>query len=289
MRKHSLIGITALLLALVSGCSGQNEADQKIEQEKTKIVEVMTIKQQGEQATLSLIGIVEPNQSASLSFNSNGQIMKLHVKNGDLVKAGQVVGTLDTTLSASESLLAKKQMEEANASKHKLLEGPEEEVIEQQKLKIVSAKRNYEKAQKDLQIGEQLLASGAVSKNEVDQLKNQANHGGYNIDLVSLISLSLSMGLIVDAGIVVLESIYHFREKGEDLKTSIIRGVKEVLTPVLTSQFTIVIVFLPLVFANIGGAAFVPIMMTITFTVTVAILSSTIAALFFVPVFCEQF
>lgn len=113
--------------------------------------------------------------------------------------------------------------------------------------------------------------------------------GGYNIDLVSLISLSLSMGLIVDAGIVVLESIYHFRERGEDLKASIIKGVKEVLTPVLTSQFTIVIVFLPLVFANIGGVEFIPIMMTITFTVTVAILSSTIAALFFVPVFCEHF
>ncbi len=113
--------------------------------------------------------------------------------------------------------------------------------------------------------------------------------GGYNLDLVTLISLSLSIGLIVDAGIVVLESIYHFREKGEDLKSSIKHGVKEVLTPVLTSQFTIIIVFLPLVFAKIGGTAFVPIMMTITFTVTAAILSSTVAAIFFVPVFCEQF
>ncbi|MBP1932999.1 efflux RND transporter permease subunit [Ammoniphilus resinae] len=113
--------------------------------------------------------------------------------------------------------------------------------------------------------------------------------GGYNIDLVSLISLSLSMGLIVDAGIVVLESIYHFRERGEELKASIIKGVKEVLTPVLTSQFTIIVVFLPLALANIGGKSFVPVMMTITFTVSVAIVSSTIAALFFVPVFCERF
>lgn len=112
--------------------------------------------------------------------------------------------------------------------------------------------------------------------------------GGYNIDLVTLISLSLSVGLIVDAAIVVLESIYHFREKGEPLERAIVLGTKEVMTPVIASQLTLVIVFLPLVFADFEDWL-KPIFTTIAFTVTATIVSSTVAAFFFVPVFAERF
>ncbi len=112
--------------------------------------------------------------------------------------------------------------------------------------------------------------------------------GGYNIDLVTLISLSLSVGLIVDAAIVVLESIYHFREKGETLTRAIVLGTKEVMTPVFSSQLTLIIVFLPLVFADFEDWL-KPIFATIAFTVTAAITSSTVAAFFFVPVFADRF
>lgn len=111
---------------------------------------------------------------------------------------------------------------------------------------------------------------------------------GYNIDAVSLISLSLSVGLIVDAAIVVLESIYHFREKGEELTRAIVLGTKEVLTPVLSSQLTMVVVFLPLVLADFGEE-YRPIFTTIAFTVTAAITASTIAAIFFVPILADSF
>lgn len=174
MRKHSLIVVTAMLLMFISGCGGEKPAAQKMEQEKLKIVDVMTIEKQDEQMTMSLIGIIEPNQSAALSFNSTGKIVNFNVKNGDFVKKGQVLGTLDGRLSAVESSLAQKQMEEATASKQKLLQGATTEAIEQQKLKIASARRNLEEAEKDLQIGETLLASGAISKNEVEQLKSEA-------------------------------------------------------------------------------------------------------------------
>lgn len=111
---------------------------------------------------------------------------------------------------------------------------------------------------------------------------------GYDIDAVSLISLSLSVGLIVDAAIVVLESIYHFREKGESLTRAIVHGTKEVMTPVLSSQITMIVVFLPLVLADFGEE-FRPIFTTIAFTVTSAITASTIAAFFFVPILADNF
>ncbi|KAB2951786.1 efflux RND transporter permease subunit [Heliorestis acidaminivorans] len=113
--------------------------------------------------------------------------------------------------------------------------------------------------------------------------------GGYNIDLITLLSLSLAIGLIVDAAIVVLESIYAYREKGINLTKSIVVGAREVITPVFTSQLTVVIVFLPLVLANVGGTDMQPIMITLAFTVTAAIASATISAFLFVPVFSRSF
>lgn len=174
MRKFSLISITAILLLTVAGCGGKKADVQEMELEKTKVVDCLTIEKQTDQITMSLMGIVEPNQTASLMFNSNGKIINLNVKKGDYVQKGQILGTLDTKLSASESTLVQKQMEEANASKLKLLQGADLEDIEQQKLKIEDAKRNLDKATQDLHIGEQLLANGAISKNEVEQLKIQA-------------------------------------------------------------------------------------------------------------------
>ncbi|USG63453.1 efflux RND transporter permease subunit [Brevibacillus ruminantium] len=112
--------------------------------------------------------------------------------------------------------------------------------------------------------------------------------GGYNIDMISLLSLSLSVGLIVDAAIVVLESIYHFREKGEQLTQAIVKGTREVMTPVFTSQLTIIVVFLPLILADFEDWL-KPVLGAIAFTVTAAITASTIAAFFFVPVFSDRF
>ncbi|UIO40251.1 efflux RND transporter permease subunit [Brevibacillus brevis] len=111
---------------------------------------------------------------------------------------------------------------------------------------------------------------------------------GYNIDMVVLISLSLSIGLIVDAAIVVLESIYHLREKGMQLRQAIVQGSKEVIAPVFASQLTLIVVFLPLVVADFEQWL-KPILHTIAFTVTSTILASTIAAFLFVPIFSERF
>lgn len=173
MRKLSNIVMTVMVLVLISGCGGQKQAAQTSEEVKMKMVDVMKIKKQTEPLSMTLMGIVEPNQSAVLSFSSSGKITRLHVKNGEFVKEGQILGELDTTLSASESILAGKLMEEANASRNKLLQGSTKEAINQQQLKIESAKQNLAKAEKDLQIGESLLSSGAISKNEVDLLKNE--------------------------------------------------------------------------------------------------------------------
>lgn len=60
------------------------------------------------------------------------------------------------------------------------------------------------------------------------------------------------------------------------------------MTPVFTSQLTIIVVFLPLVLADFESWL-KPILGAIAFTVTAAITASTLAAFFFVPVFSDRF
>jgi hypothetical protein len=95
------ISISTILFMLISGCGGEGpqEASQPAEQEKIKFVDVMPIQKQKEP--------LPPNQSATLAFHSTGTIVSLPVKKGDYVNQGEVLGKLDTNLSASDFLIHK--------------------------------------------------------------------------------------------------------------------------------------------------------------------------------------
>ncbi|MDY0409648.1 efflux RND transporter permease subunit [Paracerasibacillus soli] len=69
---------------------------------------------------------------------------------------------------------------------------------------------------------------------------------GYSLNLASLIGLGLGIGMLVDASIVVLESIYKKKRQGIPNKTAVISGTKEVFTAVISSMLTTIVVFLPI-------------------------------------------
>jgi len=194
MVKKLILMVVSASLLIISGCGGgdpQQVAAQASEAVKLKFVDVVSIQKQKEPLLISTMGIVEPNQTASLAFNSTGKIVSLPVKKGTYVEEGQVLGELDTNLSVTEALTAQRMAEQAKASKNQLLQGSTKEAIDQQRVKIESAKQKLEKAEKDLQTMESLFSSGAVSKNEVDVLKNEVALLSNNLkaEEISLVSL----------------------------------------------------------------------------------------------------
>jgi multidrug efflux pump len=71
---------------------------------------------------------------------------------------------------------------------------------------------------------------------------------GFSINVLSMLAIVLSVGLVVDDAIVMTENIYVRIEKGMNPKEAGIEGAKEIFFAILSTTITLVAVFLPIVF-----------------------------------------
>lgn len=71
---------------------------------------------------------------------------------------------------------------------------------------------------------------------------------GFSINVLTLLSLVLATGLVVDDGIVVTENIYKKMEEGMDKYKAAKEGSKEIYFAVIATSITLAIVFLPIIF-----------------------------------------
>lgn len=71
---------------------------------------------------------------------------------------------------------------------------------------------------------------------------------GFSINVLTLLSLVLATGLVVDDGIVVTENIYKKMEEGMDKYKAAREGSKEIYFAVIATSITLAIVFLPIIF-----------------------------------------
>ena len=103
---------------------------------------------------------------------------------------------------------------------------------------------------------------------------------GMTLNIVSLLALSLSVGLIIDDAIVVRENIFRHMEMGKTPKEASSQGTAEVALPVVAMSLTIVSVFLPIAFV---GGLIGSFLNSFGVVVSVAIVISLIEALTFAP------
>lgn len=73
---------------------------------------------------------------------------------------------------------------------------------------------------------------------------------GYTLNMITLAALTLSLGMVVDDSVIVLEIIEKFLEKGESLVGAIRNGIREIFAADLNGTLTTIIVFLPLLFIS---------------------------------------
>ncbi|HTU68908.1 MAG TPA: efflux RND transporter permease subunit [Candidatus Baltobacteraceae bacterium] len=71
---------------------------------------------------------------------------------------------------------------------------------------------------------------------------------GFTLDTVSLLGMTLMIGILVDDSIVVLENISRHQEEGEVPKAAAINGISEIGIATIVITLVIVVVFLPLSF-----------------------------------------
>jgi multidrug efflux pump subunit AcrB len=102
-----------------------------------------------------------------------------------------------------------------------------------------------------------------------------------SLNIISLAGLILALGMMIDSSIVVTENITQYRAMGYSLDESCALGTNEVITPMLSSTFTTIVVFVPLVFmSGIAGAIF----HDQAFAVTVGLIVSYVTGIVLLPV-----
>ena len=71
---------------------------------------------------------------------------------------------------------------------------------------------------------------------------------GFSINVLTLLAIVLATGLVVDDGIVVTENIFKKIEQGMDKWKAAVEGTREIFSVVITTSFTLAIVFIPVIF-----------------------------------------
>jgi HAE1 family hydrophobic/amphiphilic exporter-1/multidrug efflux pump len=71
---------------------------------------------------------------------------------------------------------------------------------------------------------------------------------GFSINILTLLSIVLATGLVVDDGIVVTENIFRKMEEGFPIRKAALEGSKEIFFAVISTSLTLAVVFLPVIF-----------------------------------------
>lgn len=109
---------------------------------------------------------------------------------------------------------------------------------------------------------------------------------GFTINIMTLLALSLAVGLLIDDAIVVRENIFRHIEMGSSPIKAALEGTKEVTMAVVATTFTVIAVFLPIAFLQgVVGQFFKEFGLTICF----ALLISLFDALTMAPMLSAYF
>ena len=109
---------------------------------------------------------------------------------------------------------------------------------------------------------------------------------GNTLNIVSMASLSIAIGMVVDDAIVVLENISTHLERGAKPKEAAVHATQEVGISVIASTLTMLAVFLPLtMIKGMAGLMF----KQLGWIVSIIMIVSTIGALTLIPMLCSQF
>jgi multidrug efflux system membrane fusion protein len=121
IRSHILHTLSAALLLLAAGCSNKDAVQAaKPQQAAGAPVRIATVASRTMPVELQAIGNVEAISTVSIKAQISGQLMRVHFKEGDFVKKGQLLFTIDrqpfeAALRQAEGTLAKDEAQALNS------------------------------------------------------------------------------------------------------------------------------------------------------------------------------
>lgn len=94
---------------------------------------------------------------------------------------------------------------------------------------------------------------------------------GFSLNLLTLLSLVLAIGLVVDDAIIMVENVHRHIEEGESRFDAAIKGAREMATPIIAMTTTLVAVYAPIGFmGGLVGSLFTEFAFTLAGTVVIS-------------------
>ncbi len=104
------------------------------------------------------------------------------------------------------------------------------------------------------------------------------------LNVIALAGIALATGLVMDAAIVVLESIVQQKERGKATIEACIQGTKKVAPALFTSTLTTIAIFLPIALTSDNEAQ---LFTDLAITITASVCMSLLVALYLIPAICK--
>src|SRR5690606_7148681 len=109
---------------------------------------------------------------------------------------------------------------------------------------------------------------------------------GFSLNLMTLLALSLVVGILVDDAIVVIENIYRHMEMGKNKFQAAYDGIREIGVTVISITLVIVAVFVPI---SLTGGLIGNLLRQFSLTVAVSTLLSLLVAFTLIPLLASRF
>jgi HlyD family secretion protein len=136
-------------------------------------VRLVEVQMESLQSSISTNGKIEALKTFQLHAPLSGLCKKILLHEGDEVKSGQAILTIDAPSLQSEITAARAEMESAQLDLRNIQRGPTAEELNQAESEISRYKLELDNATKTLQTNEWLFQRNAISKEEVEVSKRQ--------------------------------------------------------------------------------------------------------------------
>lgn len=170
MKKKWLVSAVMISLLATSACSEKEQAQAPVKEGKQVVWE----KVEREQATFvsELSGTLQPLEDAVASFEVGGRLVELNRKEGDSVKAGDVLARVDAQDYSLQVASSNASVQQTAAALRKVNNGAREQEVVQARLVLEKATAAYQKVRDDFKRIEALYRENAISQSEYESARN---------------------------------------------------------------------------------------------------------------------
>lgn len=127
-------------------------------------------------------GEINARRKTAVAFQRGGKVTEIAFDEGDYVREGQPIATMDSRQLAARIKQLGAQMLAAKARRDELKKGPRIEAIRSAQANVRELEQQLENAKLDLERAENLLPRGAVSQQEYDQARYRVTTLNARID-----------------------------------------------------------------------------------------------------------